>query len=485
MRRSMRTRIFRAIWTLSLTVLCISMVISLYAMYDQLTGEQFEQLRNETELAAQGVAQSGLAYLRGLETRNIHVTWITADGKVLFDSEADLTGMENHLEREEIRMALDSGHGESTRYSTTFGEKQLYTAERLQDGTILRLSVTQSSIRHLMLRAALPVPGIALITMLVSRAVASRIAVLIVKPVNRLDLSDPMNSAGQDIYEELLPLVEHLEEQRRQIVRGSDELEKTSLIRQEFTANASHELKTPLHAISGYAELLESGMVPEEDARIFASKIRRESQRMSKLVEDIIDLSSLDSGALGMKWEKVDLNRIALNAVDSLEQTAEDAGVVLSYRGEPAVINGIAQVIYSIVYNLCLNGVKYTNRGGTVLVEVRTCRYGEMRAPAGLEQKDTADFAERMTVPGGPDFSQGQAVAVLTVRDSGIGISAEDLGRIFERFYRVDKSRSKEVGGTGLGLSIVKHAAMIHKAEIRVGSQPGRGSGFAVVFPAG
>ena len=451
MNRTMRGRIFYSIWSMALAVLFITFGISLYSMYQQLTQEQFTQLRNETELATQGVMMQGRDYLANLETKDFRVTWITEDGKVLFDSAADQTGMENHLEREEIKKALKNGYGESVRYSSTLADKQLYTAERLKDGTVLRLSITYSSQWTLVAGAALPVAIVAAVTLILSRLIASRLARNIVSPISKLDLNDPMSSMGSDAYEELQPMLNRLEEQRMQIIQDQEELEKTSRIRQDFTANASHELKTPLHVISGYAELLESGMVRDDDIKGFAAKIGKESQRMSMLVEDIIALSSLDSGAMDKKREPVDLYRVAGNAVDSLEQTAEDAGILLSLRGEPAMVNGIADVLYSMIYNLCLNGIKYTERGGKVWVEVR--------------------------------HRSEDGAAVLTVRDNGIGISRKDIGRIFERFYRVDKSRSKEVGGTGLGLSIVKHGAMIHGAQIDVESELGKGTQFTVVFP--
>ena len=281
-------------------------------------------------------------------------------------------------------------------------------------------------------------------------AVASWLSLKIVKPINELNLDEPMGNTDHDVYTEIKPLILRLEQQHRQLQRDRKELEKTSLIRQEFTANASHELKTPLHVISGYAELLENGLVREEDARRFAELIHKESLRMSKLVEDIIDLSALDSGAVGVTRERTDLYRVAQNAVDSLEKTADDAGVTVALQGEHAELNGIPQVLYSLVYNLVLNAVTYSDRGGSVKVSVT-------RGDHGIR---------------------------LTVLDHGIGIPLEEQSRIFERFYRVDKSRSKDVGGTGLGLSIVKHAAHIHGAEIKLQSAPGKGSAFTVYFPA-
>ena len=447
----MRGKIFRSIWFVLLFVMTITFILITGLLYSHFTDEQLAQLRNETKLVAQAVKRSGIHYFDDLGTTDFRITWITGEGTILYDNEADAEVMENHMEREEIRDALRNGYGESRRYSSTLFERQLYTAQRLSDGSVLRLSITQATIWNLFLRFLLPISGILLAALAISFILASRLSHRIVEPINTLDLDDPMKNADRDAYVEILPLLRRLDDQKQQLARDRAELEKTSMIRQEFTANASHELKSPLHVISGYAELLESGMVSSEDSRrLFAAKIRTESQRMSKLVEDIIDLSRLDGGGVGMKRELTDLYRIALNAVDSLQASAEDAGVTISVEGENAPLYGIPQALYSIVYNLCSNAIHYSNRGGHVLVTIQS-------------------LPER---------------SVLLVRDDGIGIPAEDLDRIFERFYRVDKSHSKEVGGTGLGLSIVKHAARIHDAEIRVDSELGKGSLFAVEFPA-
>lgn len=446
----MRTKIFRSIWLVLVSALLISYALIVGLLYNHFTDEQLAQLRNETKLVSQAVVLNGLDFFDKLGTTDFRITWITADGKVLYDNEADEQAMENHLEREEIRDALQNGYGESRRYSSTLLEQQLYTAQKLPDGTVLRLSVTQTTIWNLFLRFLLPLGAILVIEVILSFVLASSLSRRIVEPLNELNLDSPLENADHEAYTEILPLLRRLDDQHKQLAKDREELEKTSLIRQEFTANASHELKTPLHVISGYAELLESGMVPtEESRRLFAGKIRTESQRMSKLVEDIIDLSQLDVGGVGMTRENTDLYRIAVNAVESLESTAAGAGVTLSVSGESAIIYGVPLVLYSIIYNLCSNAIHYSDRGDSALVTVR-------------------DF---------PDH------ALLTVSDNGIGIPEEDLDRIFERFYRVDKSHSKEVGGTGLGLSIVKHAAKVHDAEISVKSKLGKGSVFTVKFP--
>ena len=446
----MRSKIFRSIWLVLVSALLVSYGLIVGLLYSHFTNEQLDQLRNETRLASQAVMLGGLDFLDRLGNTDYRITWITADGTILYDNEADTLIMENHLEREEIRDALRTGYGESRRYSSTLFERQLYTAQRLPDGTVLRLSITQTTIWNIFLRFLLPLGLILLFEVFMSLLLASRLSKRIVGPLNELNLDSPLENSGQEAYAEIMPLLKRLDDQHKQLAKDREELEKASLIRQEFTANASHELKTPLHVISGYAELLESGMVPsEESRRLFAGKIRTESQRMSKLVEDIIDLSQLDGGGVGMTREHTDLYRIAVNAVESLEPTAADGGVTLRVSGESAVIYGVPQVLYSIIYNLCINAIHYSDRGGSALVTVR-------------------DF---------PGYAE------LSVSDNGIGIPAQDLDRIFERFYRVDKSHSKEVGGTGLGLSIVKHAAKVHDAEISVRSELGKGSIFTVKFP--
>jgi two-component system phosphate regulon sensor histidine kinase PhoR len=357
--------------------------------------------------------------------------------------------MENHLECQEIKDALEKGIGTSKRYSSTLSDLQLYTAKRLPDGTVLRLSITQATVVQLMLRFTLPVLAIIMVAIFASFILASRLSKRIMDPINSIDLDAPMKYSDNPAFTEILPLLQRLDEQQAQIRSDKEELEKTSIIRQEFTANASHELKTPLHVISGYAELLENGMAEGDNVRIFAGKIRTESQRMSKLVEDIIDLSRLDGGGEGMARETVDLYKIAQNAAESLAPEAEEASVTVMVTGDHAQLEGIPNVLYSIVYNLCSNAIKYNRQGGRVTISV----------------SDSYDSVK------------------LEVQDTGIGISPEDRSRIFERFYRVDKSRSKAVGGTGLGLSIVKHGAKVHKAVIDVDSEPGTGSIFTITFP--
>ena len=445
----MSKKIFNAIWIVTLAVMLASLAIILAVLYDYFSDVQRNQLRLETQLAARGVELGGTAYFNDFHEDDYRITWITADGIVLYDNEADTAAMENHLEREEIKQALATGFGESDRYSDTLSEKQLYFARRLPDGSVLRLSATQATVWRLLLGLALPVALVIVIALALSFVLASRLSKRIVEPINALELDDPGQYVGRADYAEIEPLLQRLDHQQAQIHRDQAELEKTSLIRQEFTANVSHELKTPLHVISGYAELIESGVARPEDIPSFAEKIRAESSRMAKLVEDIIDLTKLDSGGIGMQWETADLRQIAENAVDSLAVEAEAAGVTLTLEGERAPLRGIQQYLYSIVYNLCDNAIKYSTAGGRVTVRTESL----------------------------PDAVR------LTVADTGIGIPPEHQDRVFERFYRVDKSHSKEVGGTGLGLSIVKHAARLHGARIDLRSTPDEGSVFTITFP--
>lgn len=550
----MTKKIFRSICLVALAVLISSVVLIMGVLYGYFTDMQHDQLRMQTELAAQGVNHEGTAYFDQLSARDYRITLIEPDGRVIYDSEADSGEMENHLEREEVQEALDSGYGESERYSSTLMEKSLYSAMVLDDGSILRMSVSQSGILTLLLGMLQPIIVVLIAAIALSLLLASRLSKRIVKPLNELDLDDPLSNEG---YDELSPLLLRVYSQQKQLKKQSAELgqrqdefaavtasmseglvllndkgnilsinpaasrfldtdqhsvgeniltvnrsldlqellskalngdqaekimdlqeghyqviaspvisdntvsgiallifdvtdkENSEQMRREFTANVSHELRTPLHSISGYAELLKNGMVKTADIRPIASKIYDEAQRMVRLVEDIINLSHLDEGAGDMAREKIDLFEAAKAAALSLEPEAESADVSISVTGEPAVIVGIPQLIGGIVYNLCDNAIKYNHKGGSVSVIVR----------------------------------KNDDSAVLTVRDTGIGIPAEDQNRVFERFYRVDKSHSKEVGGTGLGLSIVKHSARIHGARISLESSVGEGTTVTVKFP--
>lgn len=445
----MSSKIFKAIWIAAISVFLASLIFILGISYNYFSSLQRHQLKNETELAAQGVALSGQDYFDDLNTEDYRITWIDADGKVLYDNEADLATMQNHLEREEVKEALETGYGEADRYSNTLADKQLYAAKRLPDGSVLRLSIVQVAVWTLVLGFAQPISFVILIALILSFLLASRLTKLIVKPINEIDLEHPELYYDREDYKEVEPLLRHIQAQKAQLKRDQKQIEKTALIRQEFSANVSHELKTPLQAISGYAELLENGLARSEDVKPFASKIHSESLRMAKLVEDIIDLTKLDNGGAEMKWEDCDFYRIAENAVDSLEAAASANDVTITLSGTSTPMRGIPQMLYSIVYNLCDNAIKYNHPGGSVHVTL----------------------------------TRDNERTVLKVKDTGLGIPEDCKERIFERFYRVDKSRSKAAGGTGLGLSIVKHAVKIHRGKISLDSKLGQGSEFTVSLP--
>ena len=549
----MTKRIFRSIFTVAAVILLASFVLITGVLYEYFSNKQVDQLNMQTHLAAQGLEAAGEDYLSDMDISGCRLTWIAADGTVLYDSQAELSGMENHADREEVRQALKTGHGESMRYSTTLMERQIYSADRLSDGTVVRISDMQYTPLTLILGMIQPVIIIALIALLLSLLLASRMAKRIVKPLNEMSLD---NAEKIETYPELAPLTDKLKSQQNQLREQEKELrrrrdefdaatgsmteglvllneqgsvlsinkaatkaldigrycigkdiralseeprlretvekalggehgeahitlggvsyrlyaspvtsgdrvagaallmldttekEKAEQLRREFSANVSHELKSPLHTISGCAELLANGIVKPEDVPHFLSQIQSESKRMIALIEDIIKLSHLDEGAEDMQREDVDLLSVARREAGNLSQAAEDAGVTLTVSGESAVINGIPQLLAAIVHNLCENAIKYNHPGGFARVNVRR------------EGKKT----------------------LLTVEDDGIGIPPEEQQRIFERFYRVDKSHSKEVGGTGLGLSIVKHAAALHNARISVVSAPDRGTTITLAF---
>ena len=444
----MSSKIFKAIWLVTLTVFLASLIFIMGAAYSYFSSVQKSQLRVETKLAAQGVTLAGMDYFDGLESGDYRITWIDSDGHILRDNEADSSEMENHLEREEVKEAIENGFGESSRYSKTLSEKLYYAAQLLPDGTVVRVSQSQSPVWTLLLGFAQPIAVVALFAMVLSFVLASRLSKKIIEPINEMDLEKPQNYVSNPDFAELQPLLLKLSAQQAEIKKNQRELEENSQVRQEFTANASHELKTPLQTISGYAELLENNLVNQEDVSLFAGKIHQEAQRMTKLIGDIIDLTKLDSGSEGTQWKDTDLLEIAQKAIDSVRQEADARNISLSLEGEKAVVYGIPQVLYSIVFNLCDNAVKYNKPGGSAEVSVHN-------------KKNKVE---------------------LTVSDTGIGIPEKYQARIFERFYRVDKSHSREIGGTGLGLSIVKHGVMIHHADISVESTENEGTTFTVIF---
>ncbi|MGM9589688.1 MAG: sensor histidine kinase [Faecousia sp.] len=551
----MTKRIFRSIVFAVLAVLLASVLLILEVVYSYFTRVQVDQLRVETALAAHAVTNEGMDYFENLDgTMDCRITWIAVDGTVLYDNRSDSDVMVNHLAREEVVQALESGFGYSTRYSDTLMQQYVYAAERLPDGTVLRLSATRQSMVHLVGTALWPILLIIFAAAMLALGLANRLSQQIVRPLNELDLNNPLRN---DTYPEIRPLLRRLDNQQMQLRQQRQELarrqrefltvtkslpeglvllssngtvlsinpaaadlldvtpncvgadfsvanrdetistlveraltgekaeqmvqlgsgtymaaarpvktgtelsgvvvlildltqkQKAEALRREFTANVSHELKTPLHAISGFAELLKSGLVEPEDAEDFYEKIYGEAKRLIDLVEDILRLSRLDEGAADMRWVPNDLFAALQQTARELQGPAELAGVHLEIQGEPAVLSGVPQLHSAILFNLLDNAIKYNHPGGRVLAKV--------------ENRETA--------------------VVLTVSDTGMGIPEAHQDRIFERFYRVDKSHSKAVGGTGLGLSIVKHAVQILHGDLKLESTPGTGTTMTVVLP--
>ena len=533
-------------------LLCMSVVTAV--LYTQNSAEQRTQLRYVTDLMAHGVQTGGEEFIQTLSLQTYRVTWIDADGTVLYDSQVTDEPLENHLQREEVQQALKNGSGESVRQSATLTQKMLYAARLLDDGTILRVAMSATSVFELFLDVLYPMAGIYVLTILISIVVARQIAKRIVGTLGALDLDHPLQN---DTYEELTPILEKLYTQRRQIdaqmtelrqhtdefaqiihsmnealvllddkeqvVRmnaaaqqlfdtaeniGEDfwhvdrapvfsrairaalkgthsefQLKKNGLeyqfrvsrivsdgktigavilafdmteqvraeqMRREFTANVSHELKTPLQSIIGSAELLENHLVAVDDQPRFVGHIRREAVRLLSLINDIIRLSQLEErGETPM--ETVDLYAVALEAVEALKDTAKQNEVSIRCTGAAVPMRGVRRYLYEIVYNLCDNAIRYNVPNGHVEVLVRR------------EKENNR--------------------VVLSVSDTGIGIAPADQTRVFERFFRVDKSHSKETGGTGLGLSIVKHAVQLHGGQISVQSALGQGTTMTVTFP--
>ena len=550
----MSHKIFRSILLVAAAVLLASLLIIMSYLYEYFAGVQERQLGDELSLAAAGVENYGESYLQTVKPGDYRITWIAADGTVLYDTIRPDTPEENHAGREEVKRALETGEGRSTRYSTTLLEKTIYYARRLTDGSVLRLSISGATTGYLALGVVQPALLVFVLALILSSFLARRISNRIVEPLNHLDLDHPLDNTAA--YAELSPLLRRIYEQRvenaaqlRALKQKTDEFNQTigsmkeGLVlldenervlsintaakdvfavnddcmgrdfltidrdpdmthalgkaradghaeirrahrgrmyqfdisriesggapigtvllafditereyaernRREFTANVSHELKTPLQGIIGSAELIENGMVQPQDVPRFVEHIHSEASRMVTLIGDIIRLSQLDEGDV-MPREDVDVLAAAKEAVLNLSDEAAKRGITMTVDGTPAIVHGVRRLISEIAFNLCENAVKYNRDGGSVSVKVET---------------------------------EGEN-AVLTVQDTGIGIPDADQSRVFERFYRVDKSHSKASGGTGLGLSIVKHAVMYHHGKVELRSATGEGTCVRAVLP--
>lgn len=550
----MTKKIFRSIVIVAASVLLASLVIISSCFYEYFGRLQRQEMKDELYLAATAVEHGGEDYLKNISSGHFRLSLIAKDGSVLYDTAADAESLENHGGREEIKQALESGEGESIRYSSTLLQKTIYCAKRLDDGRVLRISVSRATVGAIAMGMISPIIAVGVGALILSGVLASRLAKRIVEPLNKLDLEHPLDN---DSYEELSPLLSRINKQRAQIAeqlaelhRRTDEFEQVTgnmkeglvlidtnenvlsinsaarnifsaaedcigksfltvdrsrdlnaaihsafehghseihsdkngrtyqfdisridsdgsafgavillfditdrenaeKLRREFTANVSHELKTPLQGIIGSAELIESGMVKAADMPRFVGHIREEAQRLVSLVNDIIRLSQLDEGD-SLPTERVDLLSVAEEAAADLSEAAKARNISLLAEGESVFVFGIKRLLYEVIYNLGENAVKYNVENGNVLISV----------------------------------AKEENSAVLTVKDSGIGIAPEHQSRIFERFYRVDKSHSKASGGTGLGLSIVKHAVQRHGGKIELESEPGKGTTIRVILPA-
>lgn len=553
----MTKRIFLSTITVVVSVLLLSLALITGVLYEHFQKIQMDQLEVTEEFVEQGITLDGMDYLKNLNENDCRITWIAADGTVLYDNQFDASQMENHRNREEVKQAMEGSAGTSFRQSTTVSERTMYYAKRMQDHTVLRLSVSQSSVLFLLGGMLSPICFILIAACILSGVLSYRVSKKIVHPLSKLDLKHPEQV---ETYDELSPFLQRIAAQNREIEHRVRELKKQqqefSMItenmseglfvidrnyqilsynksavqifsienepigqnllavnrsqefreavdsvlqgrntqkkltlngrvyqiiansvcspdseqelvgavllvlditekeeqeryRREFTANVSHELKTPLTSISGIAEIIRNGIVRPEDIPHFAGKIYDESQRLITLIGDIIKLSQLDEDQVPLERESVDLLEISRDVVQQLSSVAKKNGVSLVAGGTHGSVYGVRQVLSEMVYNLCENAVKYNQKGGRVSVDVK----------------------------------QSDAAITLTVKDTGIGIPKAEQSRVFERFYRVDKSHSKAVGGTGLGLSIVKHGAALHHAVIELNSEVGEGTEIKLIFP--
>lgn len=437
----MRKRIQRSMMLILAVTLVLFYAIMSVILYNRNLNLLKSEVKQEAEYIRTAVNISGPSYLDQMSQADerTRITQIDENGDVLYDSSSEEIDMENHGAREEIKEALASGTGESERVSDTLGRELYYYAVLLDDGTVLRVAKSMDNLAMTALNV-LPVMGVlAVIMMGFALMLAKWQTQKLIKPINELNLETPLENT---IYEELTPLLVAMDKQNK-------EKEAVSNMRKEFSANVSHELKTPLTSISGYAEIMKNGMVRPADIPVFSERIYKEARRLITLVEDIIKLSKLDEESVELEKEEVDLYDLTIEIVSRLSPQASQKHIRMEVTGEQVNCFGIRQILDEMVYNVCENAIKYNNEGGRVSVWVGA----------------TLD---------GPKIS---------VSDTGIGIPKEHQERIFERFYRVDKSHSKERGGTGLGLSIVKHGALLHGAKVSVDSAPGKGTRIEMLFP--
>ena len=431
--------IFRNTFLVGVSVLLLCILLFFAMQYRQTEDGTYAALQQEASYAERGLMLSGVEYLESLGDIN-RITWIDAQGEVLYDSEIT-EPIQNQKDCKEVAQAFLEKEGRSKRKSESSGKSSMYYAILCEDGSVLRLSRPLSAVREAFVMVS-PVLWILVLVILISGVLAFRVARQIVDPINNMDIEHP----DENIYPELAPLIDKIEEQRLTI---QEETIIREQMRREFTANVSHELKTPVAAISGLAEKMAEGDVEKEKVQDFSKDIYKESQRLMALIDDITKLSQLDEEAIEPGQDQVDLYELSCDVVNTLKPVAKKNMVKLKVEGKSVCVPGVAQLLNEMVYNLCDNAIKYNRRGGKVTVSV---------------------------VSGKEDVR-------LSVADTGIGIAAEHQKRVFERFYRVDKTHSQEIGGTGLGLSIVKHGAQLHNAKVEMTSEEGVGTTITLIFP--
>ena len=425
---------------ITVAILATTLLLS-WVNYEMFKGRVMDDLEAYGRMFAvemNGEAETQSA-LHSLE-EDIRVTLVHADGTVYYDNFADPNAMDNHADRPEIRQALENGSGSDIRNSSTVDQSAFYYAVRLKNGDVMRLAQEASNIWSVYFRSMpiimLLAAGMACVSLYLAHLLTARL----VQPIERMT-AHLNNVSGVARYPGLEPFMDMIEQQHEEILRSAN-------MRVEFTANVSHELKTPLTSISGYAELIESGMAQGEQAKTFAAEIHKSANRLLTLINDIIRLSQMDAPMPDLKFEPVDLAQIAANTFEQLEMSARKADVTLQLDAKPAMVEADRQMMDELLYNLCDNAIRYNVHGGSVKLEIRPIR----------------------------------DKVIVCVQDTGIGISPENQEHVFERFYRVDKSRSKATGGTGLGLAIVKHIAVKHNAQIELESELGRGTRISVIF---
>ena len=437
----MRKKIQRSMVMVLAVTLLLSYAIITIITYNRNMAMLEAEVRQEARYIQAAINISGpdyLAEMNGVDWTT-RVTQISPDGEVLYDTRRDESTLEDHSGRKEVQEALASGEGEDVRMSDTVGQELYYYALLLDDGTVLRASKSMDGLIGTALNNLPVMAGLAVIMMILAYFMAKWQTNRLVKPIYELDLEHPLENKT---YDELTPFLEAMDKQNK-------EKEAVSNMRKEFSANVSHELKTPLTSISGYAEIMKNGMVRPADVPVFSERIYKEARRLIHLVEDIIKLSKLDEESVELEKQDVDLYEMTREIISRLSPQAQQRNIRMEVTGEPVTYFGIRQILDEMVYNVCENAVKYNNENGRVSVWVGNTLEGPR----------------------------------VTVTDTGIGIPEEHHERIFERFYRVDKSHSKERGGTGLGLSIVKHGALLHGAKVTVDSAPGKGTRIEMQFP--